>query len=74
MEDFLIPAILGKNIDNIDKAIHTWEKVRGHRMAKAGIGRAGNVALDLFITLLYQEIFLQVKDTTKKILLNRSSK
>jgi len=40
LEDFLIPAIIGRNINNIDEAIKAWEKVRGHRMAKAGLEAA----------------------------------
>jgi o-succinylbenzoate synthase len=40
LEDFLIPAILGKDLKDIDEAICLWEKVRGHRMAKAGLEAA----------------------------------
>jgi len=40
MEDFLVPAILGKNLTSIDNAIQSWAKVRGHRMAKAGLEAA----------------------------------
>lgn len=40
LQDFLIPSILGKNISGIDEAISSYEKVRGHRMAKAGIEAA----------------------------------
>ncbi len=37
LQDFLIPSILGKDISSIDEAIASYEKVRGHRMAKAGL-------------------------------------
>ncbi len=40
LQDFLIPAILGKNISSIDEAIKSYEKVRGHKMAKAGLEAA----------------------------------
>ncbi|MFA6596971.1 MAG: o-succinylbenzoate synthase [Ignavibacteriaceae bacterium] len=40
LSDFLIPGILGKNFTNIDEAISSWQKVRGHRMAKAGLEAA----------------------------------
>ncbi|MFN3693986.1 MAG: o-succinylbenzoate synthase, partial [Ignavibacterium sp.] len=40
LQDFLIPAILGKNILSIDEAINLFSKVRGHRMAKAGLEAA----------------------------------
>ncbi len=40
LQDFLIPSILGKNISGIDEAIKSYEKVRGHRMAKAGLEAA----------------------------------
>jgi len=40
LKDFLIPSILGKNISGIDEAIKSYEKVRGHMMAKAGLEAA----------------------------------
>jgi len=40
MKDFLIPAILGKDLKNVDEAIAAYSKVRGHMMAKAGIEAA----------------------------------
>lgn len=40
LSDFLIPGILVKKFDTIDEAISTWEKVRGHNMAKAGLEAA----------------------------------
>ncbi|MGQ9643660.1 MAG: o-succinylbenzoate synthase [Ignavibacterium sp.] len=40
LQDFLIPSILGKNISGIDEAIQLYSKVRGHRMAKAGLEAA----------------------------------
>jgi len=40
LQDFLIPSILGKNISGIDEAISSYEKVRGHMMAKAGLEAA----------------------------------
>ncbi|MCK9212255.1 MAG: o-succinylbenzoate synthase [Ignavibacteriaceae bacterium] len=40
LSDFLIPAILGKEINSVDEAIPKWSKVRGHMMAKAGLEAA----------------------------------
>lgn len=40
LSDFLIPAILGKNLTSIDEAINSYSNVRGHRMAKAGLEAA----------------------------------
>jgi O-succinylbenzoate synthase len=40
LQDFLIPAILGKDITSIDEAISLYSKVRGHMMAKAGLEAA----------------------------------
>jgi O-succinylbenzoate synthase len=40
LNDFLIPAVLGKDIHSIDEAITAYQGVRGHRMAKAGLEAA----------------------------------
>lgn len=40
LSDFLIPAVLGKEINVVDEAIEQWNKVRGHMMAKAGLEAA----------------------------------
>ncbi|MCW8809979.1 MAG: o-succinylbenzoate synthase [Ignavibacteriaceae bacterium] len=40
LQNFLIPSILGKNISNVDEAIKSYSKVRGHMMAKAGLEAA----------------------------------
>ncbi|MEI6887838.1 MAG: o-succinylbenzoate synthase [Bacteroidales bacterium] len=40
LKDFLIPAVLGKDISSVDEAIASYAKVRGHMMAKAGIEAA----------------------------------
>lgn len=40
LNDFLIPAVLGKNISCVDEAIASYAKVRGHMMAKAGLEAA----------------------------------
>jgi O-succinylbenzoate synthase len=40
LQDFIIPLILGKNIARIDEVIASYKKVRGHRMAKAGLEAA----------------------------------
>jgi O-succinylbenzoate synthase len=37
LQDFLIPSVLGKDIQNVDEAIAGYAKVRGHMMAKAGL-------------------------------------
>ncbi|MBU0472735.1 MAG: o-succinylbenzoate synthase, partial [Bacteroidetes bacterium] len=40
LKDFLIPVILNKNINSIDEVIQLWNRIRGHRMAKAGLESA----------------------------------
>jgi len=40
LRDALIPAIIGKNFDKVDNVLSTWQWVRGHRMAKAGLEAA----------------------------------
>ena len=40
LRDFLIPSVLGKDIASIDDAIALGARVRGHRMAKAGLEAA----------------------------------
>ncbi len=40
LKDFLIPSVLGKDIQSIDEAVAGYAKVRGHMMAKAGIEAA----------------------------------
>lgn len=40
LKDFLIPPVLGKNLSSVAEAIALNEKVRGHRMAKAGLEAA----------------------------------
>lgn len=40
LSDFLIPEILGKDLNSVDEAIGLWSKVRGHMMAKAGLEAA----------------------------------
>ncbi|NOU45477.1 MAG: o-succinylbenzoate synthase [Bacteroidales bacterium] len=40
MQDFLIPAIIGKDLKKASDCVSLFEKVRGHRMAKAGIEAA----------------------------------
>jgi len=40
LQDFLMPAVLGKELNSVDEAIAGYAKVRGHMMAKAGIEAA----------------------------------
>jgi O-succinylbenzoate synthase len=40
LKDFLIPSVLGKDVQSIDEAIAGYAKVRGHMMAKAGLEAA----------------------------------
>lgn len=40
LTDFLMPSVLGKDLQNVGEAIEGYEKVRGHRMAKAGLEAA----------------------------------
>jgi o-succinylbenzoate synthase len=64
LEDHLIPAIVGKNISGIDEAISEWEKVRGHRMAKAGLEAA---LWDLFAKSKNQSLSQMMGGTRKRI-------
>lgn len=40
LSDFLIPGILSNDFNSVDEAILSWQKVRGHNMAKAGLEAA----------------------------------
>lgn len=40
LREFLIPAVLGQKIAKVEDALALWAKVRGHRMAKAGLEAA----------------------------------
>jgi len=40
LSDFLIPSVLGKDLQSVDEAIAGYAKVRGHMMAKAGLEAA----------------------------------
>jgi O-succinylbenzoate synthase len=40
LKDFLMPSLLGREIQSVDDAIAGYAKVRGHMMAKAGIEAA----------------------------------
>jgi len=40
LTDFLMPSVLGKDLQSIDEAIAGYAKVRGHMMAKAGLEAA----------------------------------
>jgi O-succinylbenzoate synthase len=40
MQDFLIPAIIGKDLKDVSESVALFEKIRGYRMAKAGIEAA----------------------------------
>ena len=40
LNDFLIPAVLGKDLHSVEEAISAYQGVRGHRMAKAGLEAA----------------------------------
>ena len=40
LQDFLIPSVLGKDLQSVDEAIAGYAKVRGHMMAKAGLEAA----------------------------------
>jgi O-succinylbenzoate synthase len=40
LSDFLIPSVLGKDLQSVDEAIAAYSKVRGHMMAKAGLEAA----------------------------------
>lgn len=40
LSDYIIPEILGKNIDTVSDAIGMYSRIRGHMMAKAGIEAA----------------------------------
>ena len=40
LRDFLVPAVLGRDIASVDDAVRLCERVRGHNMAKAGLESA----------------------------------
>jgi o-succinylbenzoate synthase len=40
LSDFLIPSVLGKELNTVADALEQYEKVRGHMMAKAGLEAA----------------------------------
>ena len=40
LRDFLVPAVLGNEIGSAGQAVAAWARVRGHRMAKAGLEAA----------------------------------
>ena len=40
LQDFLMPSVLGKDLQSVDEAIEGYAKVRGHMMAKAGLEAA----------------------------------
>jgi O-succinylbenzoate synthase len=40
LKDFLIPSVLGKELNSVADAIAAYDKVRGHMMAKAGLEAA----------------------------------
>lgn len=40
LTDFLMPSVLGKDLQSIDEALAGYAKVRGHMMAKAGLEAA----------------------------------
>jgi O-succinylbenzoate synthase len=40
LRDFLIPSVLGRRIASVDEAVGFCARVRGHRMAKAGLEAA----------------------------------
>jgi len=40
LQDFLIPSVLGKDLQSVDEALASYAKVRGHMMAKAGLEAA----------------------------------
>jgi O-succinylbenzoate synthase len=40
LRDFLIPSVLGKELNSVADALSAYERVRGHNMAKAGLEAA----------------------------------
>ncbi len=40
LNDFLIPSIIGQHLNSVDEAIASFAKIRGYRMAKAGLEAA----------------------------------
>jgi o-succinylbenzoate synthase len=40
LRDFLVPAALGQDVNDVDRALPLWSRVRGHMMAKAGLESA----------------------------------
>src|SRR5512140_109558 len=40
LRDFLVPDVLGQDVQDVGHAIELWSRVRGHMMAKAGLESA----------------------------------
>jgi len=40
LRDFLVPAVLGREVTEVAEAVGLWSRVRGHMMAKAGLESA----------------------------------
>jgi O-succinylbenzoate synthase len=64
LQDFLIPAILGKDISSVAEAIELNRRVRGHMMAKAGLEAA---LFDVFAKSKSISLSKMLGGTRKKI-------
>jgi len=64
LKDFLVPDILGKQLSSVDQAIDLWDRVRGHRMAKAGLEAA---LWDLFAKSKNVSLSMALGGTRKRI-------
>ncbi|HVO63224.1 MAG TPA: o-succinylbenzoate synthase [Terriglobales bacterium] len=40
MKDFIVPMVLGKNLERASEVVHLLKQIRGHEMAKAGLENA----------------------------------
>jgi len=62
LRDYLIPSLLGKKIVSIDEAIGFCARVRGHRMAKAGLEAALSDAFAKEMNIPLSEMLGGVRD------------
>jgi O-succinylbenzoate synthase len=64
LRDFLIPAIVGRDLESVETALGLWSHVRGHRMAKAGLEAA---LWDLFARAEGKSLAAMLKGTRAHI-------
>jgi O-succinylbenzoate synthase len=64
LRDALVPGVLGKAFDSVDHVLASWNWVRGHRMAKAGLEAA---VWDVFAKQAGQSLSAYMGGERKKV-------